>query len=68
MAVQPEDEHPITDNPVGVPLEQQLREARHLLAELWDQVWWLSLPPERRAEYESQGFTAPIQKFYGRGV
>lgn len=34
------------------------------LSQLWDQVWWMQLSPEKRAEYEAEGFTAPIQKFY----
>ncbi len=33
-------------------------------AQLWDQVWWLSLSAARRADYERQGFRDPIQQFY----
>jgi len=47
-----------------LPEAQQLSILRELTAQLWDQVWWMNLPEEKRKEYESQGFTAPIQNFY----
>lgn len=61
-----DEEHPIKD--VQITEENQLSALRqlrlHLIA-LHDQVWWLSLSPEQRAEYENQGFSAPIEHFYG---
>lgn len=66
MAVKPEDRHPIEPGRSEVPLEQRVHQLECLLAEAWDQLWWLSLPAEQRKEYEAQGFPVPIQKFYGR--
>jgi hypothetical protein len=45
-------------------LQDRVRLLECKLAQLWDQVWWMSLPPERRAGYEAEGFTAPIERFY----
>ena len=33
-------------------------------AQLWDQVWWLSVPWWRRAYWWLRGFRAPISRFY----
>jgi hypothetical protein len=33
------------------------------VAQLWDQVWWHSLPWWRRLYYRLQGFEAPIRMF-----
>jgi hypothetical protein len=68
MAISPEERHPIEVNPPGIDDKQRIHILECALAELWDQVWWLSLTPEARAAYEAQGFAAPIQKFYGRSV
>lgn len=57
--------HPILDTPTAT-LEQRVRWLELHLAEAWDQLWWLSLSPERRVQYEAEGFPAPIQSFYGR--
>jgi hypothetical protein len=59
------EKHPIQDSPPWSDADR----IRHLelhLAMLWDHVWWLSLPDEKRKEYEAQGFTAPIKDFYER--
>lgn len=40
--------HPIQDSPPWT-LEQRVRHLELHLAMLWDQVWWMALPPERRA-------------------
>jgi hypothetical protein len=59
-----EDTHPITERADLSPERRcQLLEQR--LAQLWDQVWWISLPQERRAAYEKEGFRAPVSRFYG---
>jgi hypothetical protein len=55
--------HPVQQRP-DLSLEQQVELYRDLLAQLWDQVWWMTLSPEQRAAYEAQGFAAPIQQFY----
>lgn len=55
--------HPIQDSP-DLPLERRVQLLEIHLAMLWDQVWWMQLPPEKRAEYEGQGFKAPIERFY----
>lgn len=59
-------EHPIQVCPPDTTAMERLHWLELHLAMLWDQVWWMSLPVEQRAEYEKQGFTAPIEKFYGR--
>lgn len=58
------DEHPVKESP-DLPLERRVQLLEGFVAQLWDQVWWMQLSPDKRAEYEAQGFTAPIQKFYG---
>lgn len=55
--------HPIAVSP-ALPLEQRVRLLEDYLGQLWDQVWWLSLTPEARAEHEANGFRAPIAAFY----
>lgn len=57
------DRHPVQESP-PLPLERRVQLLEHQLARLWDQVWWMSLPPDRRAAYEAEGFTAPIPQFY----
>lgn len=57
------ERHPIRERP-DLPVELRLQHLEIHLAQLWDHVWWLSLPLERRADYEAQGFTAPIVTFY----
>jgi hypothetical protein len=61
-----QDSHPIRLAPQGATVEERLHWYEHHLALLWDQVWWLSLTPEARANWEAQGFAAPISQFYGR--
>jgi hypothetical protein len=58
------DRHPIQDNP-PLSLERRIHLLEIYLGRLWDQVWWMSLSVEERAEWEAQGYTAPIQQFYG---
>ena len=47
------ERHPITQ-----PISHE--DLAERVAQLWDQVWWMALPPERRAAYEAEGHTAPI--------
>lgn len=51
------EQHPITQ-----PISHE--ELAERVAQLWDQVWWLSLPTEQRTHYETEGHQAPIQHFY----
>ena len=60
------DKHPITVCPSGLTLEQRVHWLEAHLSMLWDQVWWMALPEDRRKGYEAEGFTAPIDRFYGR--
>jgi hypothetical protein len=57
------ERHPIEDAP-RLPIERRIQLLEIYLAQIWDQVWWMSLTPEQRADYEAQGFTAPIEQFY----
>ena len=57
------ERHPIQDSS-GLSMDARIRHLEVYLARLWDHVWWISLPPEVRAQYESEGFTAPIEHFY----
>lgn len=57
------ERHPISQH-TDEPPEDRLRFLEEHLAQLWDQVWWLSLPPERRDAYRAEGFTDPILHFY----
>lgn len=59
------ENHPILECPPCADAER-IRWLEMHLAMLWDQVWWLSLKPEIRAEWEAKGFSSPIQQFYGR--
>lgn len=61
-----QEKHPIPDRPPW-SMDERVANLEVHLAMLWDQVWWMNLPPEKRKEYEAQGFTAPIDKFYGSG-
>lgn len=45
-------------------VEERVGYLEQMLARLWDQVWWMNLPEEKRSEYEAQGFKDPIGKFY----
>lgn len=65
MTAPPSERHPVAESP-DVPLDRRVQLLEIHLAQLWDQVWWMALPPDRRAGYEAEGFTAPIQQFYGR--
>jgi hypothetical protein len=60
------DKHPIDGGPPGATLEHRLYWLECHVAMLWDQVWWMALPEDRRKGYEAEGFKAPIDKFYGR--
>jgi hypothetical protein len=57
------ERHPVQESP-ALPLERRVQWLEINLARLWDQVWWMNLPADRRAEYEAQGFSAPIPRFY----
>lgn len=57
------EQHPVRQRP-ELSREQQLEQLREFLAQLWDQVWWLSLPPADRTRYEQEGHRAPITHFY----
>lgn len=57
------EQHPVQECPPVTP-ERRCQLLEIFVAQLWDQVWWLSLSPEQRREYEAQGFTAPIERFY----
>jgi hypothetical protein len=55
--------HPVAERS-DLTTERQLQILRELVAQLWDQVWWMNLPPERREAYRAEGFTDPIREFY----
>lgn len=58
------ERHPIPDAP-DWPLERRLHHLEIYTAQLWDHVWWISLPFWRRWFYRLQGFRAPIiESFY----
>lgn len=57
------EEHPVLECP-PYTLERRVQLLECFVAQLWDQVWWLSLPAEQRERYEAEGFTAPILHFY----
>ena len=50
--------------PPGLPPDLERLELLELVAQLWDQVWWLSLPWWKRAIYRARGFRDPIERFY----
>ena len=56
--------HPIQDAP-DWPLPARVHHLEVHLAQLHDQVWWLSLPFYTRIYYRLIGFRAPIRAFYG---
>jgi hypothetical protein len=62
----PNEAHPVPERPPGKSEEQRIWHLEQIVAQLWDQVWWLSLSPERRAGYQREGFTDPITVWYGR--
>jgi len=57
------EQHPVRER-FDLPIERRVQLLEQLLAMLWDQVWWMALPAERRAQYEAEGFRAPIERFY----
>ena len=57
------ERHPIPDAP-DLPLDQRVHRLEVHLAQLWDQVWWMSLPWYKRLGWRALGFSAPIAKFY----
>lgn len=57
------ERHPIQDSP-ALPLERRVQLLEIHLAQLWDQVWWMTLPRWRRWYYVAQGFRSPITRFY----
>lgn len=57
------EKHPIEHIP-PMSVEERVGYLEQMLARLWDQVWWMNLPEEKRSEYEAQGFKDPIGKFY----
>lgn len=57
------EKHPVQERPKE-PLERRVQMLEILLARLWDQVWWMNLPDEKRAKYRGEGFSDPIEKFY----
>lgn len=61
------ERHPIQDSPPGKTPEERIRHLELHLAMLWDMVWWMNLPEDRRAAYRAEGFTDPIQQFYTEG-
>lgn len=48
----------------GLPDAERIALLERNLARLWDQVWWMQLSPEKRAQYEADGHRAPISNFY----
>ena len=61
------ERHPIPDDPPEPTIEALVREV-HVLkcrtGQLWDQVWWLSIPRWQRVVFQMLGFKDPIQQFY----
>lgn len=57
------NEHPVRARH-WLAIEAQLELYRERLAQLHDQVWWLSLPFWRRWLYIACGHRAPIEHFY----
>ena len=51
-----DESHPVTGDITYTMLVERV-------AQLWDQVWWHSLPWWRRVLYRLQGFEAPIRVF-----
>lgn len=62
------ERHPIAQEMPPDDLEGLRRYCFELqchVAQLWDQVWWLSLTPEMRDHYRmTGGHTNPIRQFY----
>lgn len=57
------ERHPVAESP-DLPLKRRVQLLEINLARLWDQVWWMNLPPERREAYRAEGFSDPIERFY----
>lgn len=61
-----DDEHPIKVGGLpGQTLEQRVARVEEYLARHHDQLWWMNLPPERRKRYEAEGFSDPMQHYFG---
>jgi hypothetical protein len=64
------EKHPVEEFPFDpetgerATLERRVQFLERRLSQLWDQVWWMNLPADKRKEYEAQGFKDPIRKFY----
>ena len=43
---------------------ERIVDLEYALSILWDQVWWMNLTAEKRAEYEREGYGDPIKRFY----
>lgn len=53
------ERHPVQERP-DLPLERRAQLLEQHLARLWDEVWWMRLPPWRRLLYRLRGFREPI--------
>jgi hypothetical protein len=53
------ERHAIEERP-DLPIEERCRLLEIRLAQLWDQVWWLSLTPECREAFRKDGFRDPV--------
>lgn len=60
------ENHPIQIERPDATQEQRILWLEHHVAMLWDQVWWMNLPPDQRAAYQREGYSDPIQAFYDR--
>lgn len=57
------DVHPIRQGEERTAMER-IVDLEYALSILWDQVWWMNLTAEKRAEYEREGYGDPIKRFY----
>ena len=60
------DRHPIEERH-DLPTDRRVQLLEIHLAQLWDMVWWVTLPWYRRLYWRVRGFRAPIQRFYREG-
>ena len=59
------ERHPIPDDPPSPDtLVREVHQLKCLTAQLWDQVWWHSLPLWKRCAFRVLGFSDPIRRFY----
>ena len=61
------ERHPIPDDPPADTIDALVREVhmlKCLTGQLWDQVWWISIPLWQRVVYRLLGFKSPIERFY----